>query len=112
MANFQVSLNQMQHRLSLIRDALFGLQINLDILYNQYSALVNKRLTPEIVTTSQLLQILQKVKVDITNHPKLRLPVELNENDVYHYYSLSKFEIVAMKQYVMGVMEIPLIDKQ
>ena len=44
MANFQVSINQVKHWLTIIRDALFRLQISLDILYNQYSALVSKKL--------------------------------------------------------------------
>ena len=55
MANFQVSINQIKHRLMIIQDALFGLQISLDILYNQYSALVSKKLMPEIVTGNALL---------------------------------------------------------
>ena len=38
MANFQVSINQIKHQLTIIWDALFGLQISLDILYNPYSA--------------------------------------------------------------------------
>ena len=30
LASFQVSVSQLRHRLNIIRDALFGLQINLD----------------------------------------------------------------------------------
>ena len=55
MANFQVSINQIKHRLTIIQDALFGLQISLDILYNQYSALVSKKLMLEIITANALL---------------------------------------------------------
>ena len=111
MTNFQVSLNQLKHRLIIIRDALFGLQISLDILYNQYSALVSKKLTPEIVTAASLLQILQQVEQSIRDHPKLTLPTaELNSQTVYQYYKLVRFEITVMKQYVMGVLEVPLVD--
>ena len=71
MTNFQVSLNQLKHRLIIVRDSLFGLQISLDILYNHYSTLVSKKLTPEIVTVASLLQILQQVEQSIRDHPKL-----------------------------------------
>ena len=112
MTNFQVSLNQLKHQLIIIRDALFGLQISLDILYNQYSALVSKKLTPEIVTASALLQILQEVEQNILDHPKLSLPItELNSKTAYQYYHLVRFEITVMKQYVMGILEVPLVDQ-
>ena len=41
LANFQVSISQLRHRVNIIRDALFGLQINLDILYHHFSAMVD-----------------------------------------------------------------------
>ena len=112
MTNFQVSLNQLKHRLIIIRDALFGLQISLDILYNQYSALVSKKLTLEIVTAASLLQILQQVEQSIRDYSKLSLPTaELNSQTVYQYYKLVRFEITVMKQYVIGVLEVPLVDR-
>ena len=110
MANFQVSINQIKHWLTIVWDALFGLQISLDILYNQYSALVSKKLMPEIITANALLWILQDVEHSILDHPKLSLPVELSSKMVYQYYSLTRFEITVMRQYVMGVFEIPLVD--
>ena len=110
MANFQVSINQIKHQLMIIWDALFGLQISLDILYNQYSALVSKKLMPEIVAANALLQILQDVEHSILDHPKLSLPIELSSKTVYQYYSLMQFEITIMRQYVMGVFEIPLVN--
>ena len=111
MANFQVSINQIKHQLTIILDALFGLQISLEILYNQYSALVSKKLTLEIITANALLQILQDVEHSILDHPKLSLPIELSSKTVYQYYSLTRFEITVMRQYVMGVLEIPLVDQ-
>ena len=89
MAYFEVSTNQIKHQLMIIWDALFGLQISLDILYNQYSALVSKKLMPEIVTANALLQILQDVEHSIPDHPKLSLPIELSSKTVYQYYSLA-----------------------
>ena len=69
MASFQVSTSQLRHRVSIIRDALFGLQINLDILYHHYSVMVDNKLTPEMISPKNLYDILQDVQNEIRDHP-------------------------------------------
>ena len=54
LASFQVSASQLRHRVSSIQDALFGLQMNLDILYHHYSAMVDNKLTPEMISPKNL----------------------------------------------------------
>ena len=73
--------------------------------------MVSKKLTPEIITANALLRILQDVGHSILDHPKLSLPIELSSKTVYQYYSLTRFEITIMRQYVIGVLEIPLVDR-
>ena len=65
LANFQISISQLRHRIHVIRDDLFGFQINLDILYHHFSALVDNKLRPEMISPANLLSILKNVQDDI-----------------------------------------------
>ena len=65
LAKFQVSISQLRHRVNVIRDAIFGLQMNLDILYHHFSAMVNSKLSPEMISPRNLLTILSSVQDDI-----------------------------------------------
>ena len=69
LASFQVSASQLRHRVSIIRDALFGLQMNLDILYHHYSVMVDNKLTPEMISLKNLYDTLQDVQNEIRDHP-------------------------------------------
>ena len=102
LANFQVSISQLRHQVNIIRDALFGLQTNLEILYHHFSAMVDNKLTPEMISPTHLLTILQEVKDEIREHPRLSLPEELTDTSIYKYYKLMKFQIT-MEQEMMLV---------
>ena len=65
LAKFQVSISQLRHRVNVIRDAIFGLQMNLDILYHHFSAMVNNKLSPEMISPRNLLKILSNIQDDI-----------------------------------------------
>ena len=69
LASFQVSASQLRHRVSIIQDALFGLQMNLDILYHHYSVMVDNKLTLEMISPKNLYDILQDVQNEIRDHP-------------------------------------------
>ena len=110
LANFQASVSQLRHRVNIIRDALTGLQINLDILYHHFSALVDNKLTPEMIPPTQLMTILNEVKEDIWGHPRLVLPEEPTSLSVYRYYKMIKFQVTMEQELMLGVMQIPLVD--
>ncbi|MCG8622264.1 MAG: hypothetical protein MJE68_09755, partial [Proteobacteria bacterium] len=110
LAHFQISISQLRHRVNIIRDALIGLQINLDILYHHFSALVNSKLTPEMIPPTQLKTILDEVKDDIRSHPRLVLPEDPTENSIYKYYKMIKFQLTMEKEIVLGILQIPLVD--
>ena len=104
LASFQVSISQLRHRINIIRDSLFGLQMNLDVLYHHFSAIVNNKLTPEMILPAQLLKILQEVKEDIRDHPKLSLPEELTSILIYKYYKIMKFEVTMEQDIMLGIL--------
>ena len=110
LANFQVSISQLRHRVNIIRDTLFGLQINLDILYHHFSVMVDSKLTPEMISPVHLLTILKEVKEDIRDHPRLSLPEELTELSIYKYYKIIKFEVTMEQEIMLGILQVPLIE--
>ena len=110
LTNFQVSVSQLRHRVNIIRDALTGLQINLDILYHHFSVLVDSKLTPDMIPPTQLMTILNEVKEDIRGHPRLVLPEEPTDLSVYKYYKMIKFQVTMEQELMLGVMQIPLVD--
>ena len=93
LASFQVSVSQLRHRVSIIRDALFGLQMNLDILYHHYSEMVDNKLTPEMILPKNLYDILQDVQNEIRDHPQLSLLEELSHNTIYKFYKVVRYEV-------------------
>ena len=109
--SFQVSASQLRHRVSIIRDALFGLQMNLDILYHHYSAMVDNKLTPEMISPKNLYDILQDVQNEIRDHPRLSLPEELSQNTIYKFYKIVRFEVTMEQKLMLGVLQVPLIEK-
>ena len=83
LASFQVSASQLRHRVNIIQDALFSLQMNLDILYHHYSVMVDNKLTLEMISPKNLYAILQDVQNEIRDHPWLSLREELSHNTIY-----------------------------
>ena len=110
LANFQVSISQLRHQVNIIRDALFGLQTNLEILYHHFSAMVDNKLTPEMISPTHLQTILQEVKDEIRDHPRLSLPEELTDTSIYKYYKLMKFQITMEQEMMLGILQVPLIE--
>ena len=111
LASFQVSASQLRHRVSIIRDALFGLQMNLDILYHHYSAMVDNKPTPEMISSKNLYDILQDVQNEIRDHPQLSLPEELSQDTIYKFYKILRFEVTMEQKLMIGVLQVPLIEK-
>ena len=110
LANFQVSISQLRHRVNIIRDTLFGLQTNLEILYHHFSVMVDNKLTPEMISLTHLLTILQEVKDEIRDHPRLSLPEVLTDTSIYKYYKLMKFQITMEQEMMLGILQVPLIE--
>ena len=111
LASFQVSASQLRHRVSIIRDSLFSLQMNLDILYHHFSVMVDNKLTPEMISPKNLYTILQDVQNEIRDHPRLSLPEELSHNTIYKFYKVVRFEVTMEQKLMLGVLQVPLIEK-
>ena len=85
--------------------------MNLDILYHNFSAMIDNKLSPEMISPKNLLVILQQVKDDIWDHPRLSLPEDLTESSIYNNYRMVKFEVPMEQKLMLGVLQIPLVEK-
>ena len=85
--------------------------MDLDILYHHFLAMVDNKLSPEMISPKNLFTILQEVKEDIWDHPRLFLPEELAEELVYRYYKMVKFEVTMEQKLMLGVLQVPLVEK-
>ena len=85
--------------------------MNLDILYHYFSAMIDNKLTPEMISPKNLFRILQEVKEEIQDHPRLSLPEELTNESIYKYYEMVKFEVTMEHKLMLGVLQIPLVEK-
>ena len=85
--------------------------MNLDILYHHYSAMVDNKLTPEMISPKNLYNILQDVQKEIRDHPRLSLPEELSHNTIYKFYKVVRFEVTMEQKLMLGVLQVPLIEK-
>ena len=73
--------------------------------------MVDSRLSPEMISPRNLLTILNGVQNDIRDHLKLSLPEELTINSVYKYYKMVKFEVTMNEEVMLGVLQVPLVEK-
>ena len=86
--------------------------MNLDILYHHFSAMVDNKLTPEMISPKNLYTILlQEVQNEIQDHPWLSLPEELTYDTIYKFYKMVKFEVTMEQKLMLGVLQLPLIEK-
>ena len=67
--------------------------MNLDILYHHFSVMVDNKLTLEMISPKNLFTILQEVKNEIRDHPKLSLLEELTSESIYKFYKMVKFKV-------------------
>ena len=55
--------------------------------------------------------ILQDVQNEIRDHPQLSLPEELSHNTIYKFYKVVRFEVTVEQKLMLGVLQVPLIEK-
>ena len=70
--------------------------------------MVDNKLTPEMVSPKNLFTILQE---EIRDHPRLSLPEELTKESIYKYYKMVKFTVTMEQKLMLGVLQIPLVEK-
>ena len=85
--------------------------MNLDILYHHYSVMVDNKLTPEMISPKNLYDILQDVQKEIRDHLQLSLPEELSHNTIYKFYKVVRFEVTMEQKLMLGVLQVPLIER-
>ena len=85
--------------------------MNLDILYHHFSAMVDNKLSPEMISPKNLYTVLQEVQNEIQDHSQLSLPEELSHNNSYKFYKVVRFKVTMEQKLMLGVLQVPLIEK-
>ena len=73
--------------------------------------MVDNKLTPEMISPKNLYDILQNVQNEIRDHPRLSLPEELSQDTIYKFYKTLRFEVTMEQKLMLGVLQVPLIEK-
>ena len=84
---------------------------DLNSLYNFLNILVLNKLTPEMVNLKDQKQILTLILEDLKGHPKLQLPIALNNQNIYKFYKAMKVQSIILDSTLTCVVQIPLIAK-
>ena len=64
-----------------------------------------------MISPKNLFTILQEVKNEIRDHPRLSLQEELTNESIYKFYKMVKFEVTMEQKLMLGVLQVPLIEK-
>ena len=71
--------------------------------------MATNRINPFILPPNNLRKILQKIQLDLKNHPRLGLPDDADEH-VWSYYSLIRVNPIVTPDFLVIILTIPLID--
>ena len=96
--------------LSRLTLGVLTLQDNVNAIYEYLRVLSSRKVNPMILPPDSLRAVLAQVKDDMRRNPRLRLPEDPDES-VWNYYSIMKVTPVIMKDFLLIILTIPLIDQ-
>ena len=73
-------------------------------------ALASQELNPMIIPPAILKKILYKIMEDIKSNARLRL-CEDPETNIWSYYSTIKLTPIVLQDYLMLILNVPLVDQ-
>ena len=86
--------------------SLYALRGDVDSLYEYMRALASQELNPIIVPPDILKRILHKIEEDA----RLKL-CEDPETNIWSYYGTVKLTPIALQDYLMLILNVPLVDQ-
>ena len=103
-------LHYFQARILRVHSSLYALRGHADSLYEYMRALASLELNPMIIPPDILKKILHRIMDDIKSNARLRL-CEDPETNIWSYYGTVKLTPIALQDYVMLILTIPLVDQ-
>ena len=103
-------LHYCQTRIYRVHTSLYALRGDTESLYEYMRALASKELNPMIIPPDILKRILHKIKEDIKSNARLKL-CEDPETNIWSYYGTVKLTPIALQDYLMLILTVPLVDQ-
>ena len=103
-------LHYFQARILSGHSSLYALRGDVDSLYEYMRALASQELNPMIIPPDILKKILHRIMEDVKSNARLRL-CEDPETNIWSYYGTVKLTPIILKDYLMLILTIPLIDQ-
>ena len=102
-------IDHMQLRINCIYTAVYVLKEDIDALYEYMRVLTTQQLNPLIIPPDILRYVVEQVMDGIRSNARLRLSEDPTQN-IWTYYNIIKVTPIAMDDYLMVILTIPLID--
>ena len=106
-----ITLFQLRSRINIVQSSLKELEQNLNDAYKHLWSLSSHHLQPDIIPIHQLHMILKGVQLELTKHPRLKLPLEPMGNKVGKFYDVIKVDHLIYENKIFTLMTIPLVEK-
>ena len=103
-------IDHIQLRMTRLYTSLFGLQNNADTIFDYLRVLASHSINPMVIPPEILRQMLKEVQVQIAPHPRLQLFEDIDRN-IWVYYENIKIVPVVMNDFLMIILDIPLVNK-
>ena len=103
-------LHYFQNRIYRAYTSLYALQADTESLFEYMGALASQELNPMIIPPDILKNILHRIETDIKSHARLKL-CEDPETNIWSYYRTIKLTSIALEDYLMLILTVPLIDQ-
>ena len=103
-------IDHIQLRMTQLYTSLFGLQNNADTIFDYLRVLASHSINPMVIPPEILRQMLKEVQVQIAPHPRLQLFEDIDKN-IWVYYENIKIVPVVMNDFLMIILDIPLVNK-
>ena len=103
-------IHYLQARIYRVYTSLYALCGNIDSLYEYMRILASQELNPTIIPPDVLQTVLHRIENDIKSNARLKLCEDPNTN-IWSYYGTIKLTPIALQDYLMLILTIPLVDQ-
>ena len=103
------TIQGIKSRLTVLASASDTIRHDLAILFKYMDTLTSQKVSPTLISPVDLRDILLAAQEDIRSHPRLALPSDPTES-LWAYYSYLKVVPVVIEDYLVVVLQIPLVD--
>ena len=103
-------LHYFQNRIYRVYTSLYALQADTESLFEYMRALASQELNLMIIPLDILKNTLHKIEDDIKSHARLKL-CEDPETNIWSYYGTIKLTPIVLKDYLMLILTVPLVDQ-